>query len=78
MFVRDLSFGGQKVEKNVRLFDHFDVKIRTKNVINNSTVEKPIGQLESDVFNFDDGVSVAHLIEQRYVRVNLKLMTDNS
>ena len=76
MFVCDLSFDSQKVEKNVRLFDHFNVKIRTKNMIDNSTVEKPIGQLETDVFNFDDGVGVAHLIEQRYVGVNLKLATN--
>ena len=71
VFVGDLSFDRQEVEEDVRLLDHLHVKVRTKNVFNDPGVQDPGCQLDTDVFNFDDRVGVAHLVEEGHVRVYL-------
>ena len=71
VFVCNLPFYRQKIEEDVRLLDDLDVEVRAENVFDNSGVQNPGGQLDTDVFNFDDRVSVAHIVEESHVRVNL-------
>jgi hypothetical protein len=49
--VGDLALDRQKVEEDVRLLDHFDVKIRTEDVVYDPVVEDPGGQLEPDILD---------------------------
>ena len=71
MDIRDLPLHGEKIEDDMGLFDHFNMKIWPEDVLYKLGVQDPLGKLQSYGLHLHHGLGVAHLVEEGDVSVHL-------